>query len=96
MSSSVLVSILSSIANMNTTVVAHNYSVYAPPPGPIIYVDLNATGANDGSSWTDAFTDLQVALAVASAGNEIRVAEGDSIDEGAVLAALRAVARAAQ
>jgi len=28
-----------------------------------MYVDVNATGANDGSSWTDAFTDFQTALA---------------------------------
>ncbi|MBT7844996.1 MAG: choice-of-anchor D domain-containing protein, partial [Lentisphaerae bacterium] len=40
------------------------------------YVDDTATGANDGSSWADAFTDLQSALDLASFGNEIRIAAG--------------------
>ncbi len=31
----------------------------------LLFVDADATGANDGSSWTDAFTDLQDALALA-------------------------------
>lgn len=42
----------------------------------VIYVDVDATGASNGSSWTDAFTDLQDALSAASTGNEIWVAEG--------------------
>ncbi len=42
----------------------------------VIYVDNDASGANDGSSWTDAFVHLQDALAVAQAGDEIRVAQG--------------------
>ena len=37
----------------------------------IIYVDLNATGENDGSTWADAYTDLQDALAEAPAGCQI-------------------------
>ena len=43
--------------------------------GPI-YVDAAAVGAADGSSWADAFTDLQAALAVATDGDEVLVAEG--------------------
>lgn len=31
----------------------------------IIYVDINASGASDGSSWGDAYTDLQAAIAQA-------------------------------
>jgi predicted outer membrane repeat protein len=42
----------------------------------IIYVDDDATGANSGLSWVDAFVHLQNALAVAQAGDEVRVAQG--------------------
>ena len=42
----------------------------------IIYVDDDATGANDGSSWVDAYSYLQDALMFASSGDEIRVAQG--------------------
>ena len=44
--------------------------------GEVIYVDGYADGVNDGSSWSDAFTDLQDALVVAQEGDEIRLAQG--------------------
>ena len=34
------------------------------PPNTIIYVNANAMGENNGSSWTDAFTNLQDALSL--------------------------------
>jgi predicted outer membrane repeat protein len=42
----------------------------------VIYVKWDSNGANNGSSWVNAYTDLQSALAVASTGNEIWVAVG--------------------
>jgi hypothetical protein len=47
--------------------------------GKTIYVDANATGANNGSSWPDAYRCLQNALADANSSPkpvEIRVAQG--------------------
>jgi hypothetical protein len=44
--------------------------------GEVIFVDADAHGANDGSSWNDAFNYLQDALANAHSGDEIRVAQG--------------------
>jgi len=47
---------------------------------PVLYVDDDATGVKDGSSWEDAYTDLQdgLAYAVASGGSvtEVWVAKG--------------------
>ncbi|MEE9294689.1 MAG: right-handed parallel beta-helix repeat-containing protein [Phycisphaerae bacterium] len=47
------------------------------PAGPsVIHVDTDATGANDGASWTDAFVFLQDGLDAAISGDQIWVAEG--------------------
>jgi len=48
-------------------------STYA---GRTVYVDIDAAGANDGSSWRDAYKYLQDALMMASVGDDIRVAQG--------------------
>ncbi|UCD28696.1 MAG: hypothetical protein JSV03_16730, partial [Planctomycetota bacterium] len=42
----------------------------------IIYVDASASGANNGTSWADAYVELQPALIDAAMGAEIRVAAG--------------------
>jgi len=51
-------------------------SVHGAPSGNIIYVRHDAVGNNDGSSWADAYTDLQDALGRARGGDEIWVAQG--------------------
>ncbi len=40
------------------------------------YVDIGATGANDGSTWTDAYTNLQTALGASGSGDALWVAQG--------------------
>ena len=51
---------------------------FAGPAGAagIHYVKADATGANNGLSWTNAYTDLQAGLAAAEWGDEIWVAQG--------------------
>ncbi|MGE0481327.1 MAG: right-handed parallel beta-helix repeat-containing protein, partial [Phycisphaerae bacterium] len=43
----------------------------APADAAVRYVSASAMGSNDGTSWLDAFTDLQAALAAAQPGDEI-------------------------
>jgi hypothetical protein len=57
--------------------------VVMSPPQPAqafsvvpIYVKADAIGANNGSSWTDAYTSLQSALDAANSGQQIWVAAG--------------------
>ncbi|MGB0979167.1 MAG: T9SS type A sorting domain-containing protein [Croceimicrobium sp.] len=45
----------------------------------IHYVNHAATGSNDGSSWANAFTDLQSALSLGLSGEEVWVAQGTYI-----------------
>ena len=47
-----------------------------PCSAGVIYVDVDASGANNGSSWQDAYNLLQDALTEAKVGDQIWVAEG--------------------
>ena len=47
-----------------------------PPWGRVIHVRAEAQGVEDGTSWRDAYRDLQAALASAATGDQIRVASG--------------------
>ena len=50
---------------------------HAAPPGPkLIYVDQSAAGSNTGTSWSNAYTDLQSALSIAIASDTVFVATG--------------------
>lgn len=52
------------------------YSIFLNRSPDVIYVNQNATGNNDGSSWTDAFTNLQSAINSTSNNDQIWVASG--------------------
>ncbi len=52
---------------------------YSCPPDSVFYVDADASGADDGTSWMDAFASLSDALAVVPlcpSGTQVWVAEG--------------------
>ncbi len=52
------------------------YEFDLPTTQTIIYVDASATGANNGTSWPNAYKDLQDAINAATQGNDIWVAKG--------------------
>ena len=53
-----------------------NFTQLISSQRPIIYVDYTASGSNDGSSWADAFTDIQDALTTVIEGSNIWIAKG--------------------
>jgi len=55
-----------------------SFTTKKSPAPPCFYVDCDATGANNGSSWANAFTAIQPAIDAASlrGGGEVWVAEG--------------------
>ncbi|WP_395262471.1 hypothetical protein [Halalkalibaculum sp. DA3122] len=58
-------------------------AVITRDPAEIIYVDADAAGASDGTSWTDAYNSLQNALVDATGNDQIWIAEGTYYpDEG--------------
>ena len=49
----------------------------------VVYVDVDAAGAADGSSWDDAFPSVFAALAAADPGYKLWIAEGTYARGGA-------------
>ncbi|MCC6762097.1 MAG: hypothetical protein IT252_12820 [Chitinophagaceae bacterium] len=72
------------VANSDGCALSGNANVFdfavsfKKPPPCILYVNANATGNNDGSSWANAYTNIQTAINAATCfyGNEIWVAKG--------------------
>ncbi|UCD51131.1 MAG: hypothetical protein JSW27_00585, partial [Phycisphaerales bacterium] len=61
---------------MALTMLAACVVLVPPAAGRVIYVDDDAVGSNNGSSWKNAFLCLQDALSIATSGDDIRVAQG--------------------
>ncbi len=57
-------------------------------PGCQLYVDVNASGNNNGSSWEDAFNDLQDALDIVQAGCDIWVAAGTYLPSSPIVSSI--------
>ncbi|MCA2506700.1 MAG: cadherin domain-containing protein [Microcystis sp. M54BS1] len=68
------------IVGTNVDLGAYEGAQLAPAPTPAasrtIFVRSNAGGSNNGTSWVNAFTDLQAAIAAAQSGDTIWVAAG--------------------
>jgi predicted outer membrane repeat protein len=64
------------IQNSTIDIGAYEFTSGVDPESPIFYVDATSSGTNDGSSWANAFLDLQTALENASVGHSIWVAAG--------------------
>lgn len=63
-------------ASDGTATGSRQYTLIVNPGSARLHVDASATGQGNGGSWNNAFTDLQAAIAVSVAGDEIWVARG--------------------
>ncbi|EAM50335.1 hypothetical protein [Crocosphaera watsonii] len=70
----------SRVLGPNVELGAYEGAELSPAPTPaasrILYVRATALGDNNGTSWSNAFTDLQDALAASRSGDKIWVAGG--------------------
>ncbi len=64
------------VPDSGTVDMGYHYELYTIVLPCIWYVDADATGNNNGTSWVDAFTVVQDAVEVASWGEMVWVAEG--------------------
>ena len=64
------------IQNTTIDMGAYEWTQDLDPEKVIRYVNANAVGDNDGTSWANAFTSLQAALNIALSGEEIWIAKG--------------------
>jgi parallel beta-helix repeat protein len=72
-----LLSIIFFAASQPTLAMPSNFNLAKQfHPNGIIYVDVDATGANNGTTWADAFNGLQPALDAAGSGDQVWVAAG--------------------
>ena len=55
-------------------------SVFVNVRPPLKFVDAGATGANDGSTWANAYTSIQAAVDAASTGNHVWVKVGNYVE----------------
>jgi hypothetical protein len=64
------------IQNTTIDMGAYEWTSATDPTGLIIYVKHDATGSNNGTSWTNAYTSFQSALNAAVNGDQIWTAKG--------------------
>ena len=66
---------LDRIQNGNVDMGAYEGLAAAPAP-KVLYVDIASNGDNNGSSWWNAYTNLQTAILKAADGDTIKIAQG--------------------
>ena len=67
------------IANTDFDENPYTFDIQGTGLSGILYVDYDAGGLNDGSTWANAYTNPILALGVAVSGDEIWVADGTYI-----------------